>query len=70
MDTTLKERIKQLGIKSSRIGGTGSMRMKAKKKRKQPKEYIEEIQKTSEENENTLDEDIVNLEQQLNEIKN
>lgn len=75
MNKNIKERLKILGIKSSRIGGTGSMRMKAKRKKPQ-KKLIEEINQNLEpdnininqEIEN-LDEEIENLESKLEELK-
>ena len=42
MNKDLKDKLKKLGLKSSRIGGTGSMRMKAKRRRPKKQEDVEE----------------------------
>ena len=95
MDPVLKAKLKQLGLKSSRMGGTGSMRMKAKRRRPKKVEEVEEpvpdLEQMSvppplesiveEENGDDLDipvdvdfecldQEIQNLENQLEEIKN
>ena len=82
---TIQERIKKLGLKSARIGGTGSMRMRAKKRRRKPKEEEEEppqveeinveddipqVVENFEMNMESLDQEIENLEQQLEQTKN
>jgi hypothetical protein len=61
MSKELQERIKKLGLKSSRIGGFGSMRMKLKKKRPMRKVPNKE---------SNVDTEIENLEKQLDNMTN
>ena len=68
------EKIKKLGLKSGRIGGTGTMRMKTKKRRKPKKEpeivevNTEEIPDIESFDTSSFDQEIANLESQLEEI--
>lgn len=80
----VQEKIKKLGLKSGRIGGTGSMRMKAKKRRRIKKneeeikpEINQELETHNNEDEipnlesfdvSTIDQEIKHLESQLEEI--
>jgi hypothetical protein len=63
MSKELRERIKKLGLKSSRIGGSGSMRLKLKKKRPK-RENTDKIEECN------VDMEIENLEQQLDNMTN
>jgi hypothetical protein len=63
MSKELQERIKKLGLKSSRIGGSGSMRLKLKKKRPK-RENTDKIEECN------VDMEIENLEQQLDNMTN
>lgn len=73
----LQDRIKKLGLKSGKRGGTGNMRMRAKRKRpKKPELDIKPEENTQvQENDlqnldiDTLDQEIENLELQLEEQK-
>jgi hypothetical protein len=66
MSKELQERIKKLGLKSSRIGGSGSMRLKLKKKRPKRDNNVN----TDKIEECNVDMEIENLEQQLDNMTN
>jgi hypothetical protein len=66
MSKELQERIKKLGLKSSRIGGSGSMRLKLKKKRPNRDNNVN----TDKIEECNVDTEIENLEQQLDNMTN
>jgi NACalpha-BTF3-like transcription factor len=61
----VQEKIKKLGLKSGRMGGTGSMRMKAKKRRRPKKEEVVEKEPSPQE----LNDQTHNYEEEIHDLE-